>query len=179
MRETADPIVVRPAARADAEALAALGARTFAETFAADNGPEDMARYLAESFSPALQEAEIADPAGLVLVAAEAGPGGARPGALHGYAHLTFGEGDAAFLKRLYVLASAKGRGLGRALADRAATEAARRGYASLRLGVWERNAPAIAFYHRLGFHRTGTTTFRLGEDLQTDWVMEKVLERG
>jgi diamine N-acetyltransferase len=164
--------VVRPATPADAEALAELGARTFAETFAADNGAEDMARYLAESFSPALQRAEIADPAGLVLVA-DAG------GRLLGYAHLVFGEGDPVFLKRLYVLAEAKGSGLGRRLVERAAEAAGARGAAGLRLGVWEHNTSAIAFYERIGFRRTGTTVFRLGNDLQTDWVMERAVAQG
>jgi ribosomal protein S18 acetylase RimI-like enzyme len=40
-------------------------------------------------------------------------------------------------------------------------------------LGVWERNARAIAFYHKQGFVQAGTQRFLLGDDLQTDWVMQ------
>ena len=54
---------IRQATASDAALMAELGARTFSETFAADNTPEDMAAYLAASFSPEQQAAELADPA--------------------------------------------------------------------------------------------------------------------
>src|SRR5258708_14251857 len=53
---------VRRANSHDAELLSELGARTFRETFAADNSDEDMAAYLATSFNPTQQAAELADP---------------------------------------------------------------------------------------------------------------------
>ena len=43
-------------------ALAELAARTFYETFAKDNTPEDMATHAAESYGPEIQGREIADP---------------------------------------------------------------------------------------------------------------------
>jgi ribosomal protein S18 acetylase RimI-like enzyme len=43
-------------------------------------------------------------------------------------------------------------------------------------LGVWERNARAIAFYRKQGFERVGAKTFRLGADVQTDDVMARAL---
>ena len=49
---------IRIATPADAALLAELGARTFRDTFAADNRPEDMAAYLASHYSPALQARE-------------------------------------------------------------------------------------------------------------------------
>ena len=45
----AAPCVIRRGVAADAAMLAALGARTFTATFAADNTPEDMAAYLAHA----------------------------------------------------------------------------------------------------------------------------------
>ena len=57
------PIRVRPATLADASRLSALAAATFRDTFADANAPEDMARYLAEAFTPERQAAEIADAA--------------------------------------------------------------------------------------------------------------------
>ena len=60
---------VRPATIADASQLSRLGATTFRDTFADANTPEDMARYLAEAFTPERQAAEIADPTGVVLLA--------------------------------------------------------------------------------------------------------------
>ena len=48
-------IILRRATIADASLIAEIGDRTFSDTFADDNQPDDMAAYLASSFSPALQ----------------------------------------------------------------------------------------------------------------------------
>ena len=53
---------IRRATVADAEALAEFGARTFFETFAADNTAEDMRLFLESTWRPDLQRAEIQDP---------------------------------------------------------------------------------------------------------------------
>jgi phosphoserine aminotransferase len=45
-------IVIRRANSNDADLLAELGARTFEDTFGADNTREDMAAYLATAFNP-------------------------------------------------------------------------------------------------------------------------------
>jgi ribosomal protein S18 acetylase RimI-like enzyme len=58
--------------------------------------------------------------------------------------------------------------------------EAASRRRRTIWLGVWERNARAIAFYRRWGFADVGSQPFRLGTDLQTDRVMaRRVAEEG
>jgi RimJ/RimL family protein N-acetyltransferase len=54
--------------------------------------------------------------------------------------------------------------------------ESRQRGAARLELTVFERNARAIAFYLKSGFAAVGSTTFPVGEDLQTDIVMEIAL---
>src|SRR5690349_15690994 len=111
---------IRPATTADAPRLSEFAARTFSETFAKDNTPEDMARYLAESFSPGKQAEEIADADGVVLLAEE--PGATGDGALIGYVHLVAGQPPEAVqgpgpieLKRLYVASAWKGRGVAQA----------------------------------------------------------------
>ena len=167
----AAPVRVREATADDAARLADFARRLFHDTFAADNRPEDMAAYEAATFSPARQRAEIADPAGRVLVA-EIGEAWA------GYAHLADGgpppgvEGPAVELRRFYVDPAWHGRGVAQALMA-AVREAARaRGARSLWLGVWERNRRAIAFYAKCGFADVGAQTFTLGADVQTDRVM-------
>jgi predicted cobalt transporter CbtA len=99
---------VRPAVVADAPRLSRLAAATFRETFAGENTPEDMARYLADAFTPERQAAEIGDPGGTVLLAERRSASGDVE--LVGYAHLTAGPAPAAVrgpapleLKRLYV----------------------------------------------------------------------------
>src|SRR3954453_7569776 len=78
-------VTIRRAVPVDADLLAELGARTFSETFAADNTPEDMAAYLASSFNLAQQTAELNDPASTFFIA-EVG------GVAAGYAKLHAGE---------------------------------------------------------------------------------------
>jgi len=43
-------------------------------------------------------------------------------------------------------------------------------------LGVWERNARAIAFYRKQGFEVVGEQEFMLGADRQRDLVMARRL---
>jgi len=43
-------------------------------------------------------------------------------------------------------------------------------------LGVWERNQRAISFYQKFGFEKFGEHDFVLGNDVQTDWLMKKML---
>ena len=170
---------IRPAAAHDAPALSRLGEATFRETFEADNAPEDMARYLAEAFNPERQAAEIDDPAGAVLLAEHFT--NSDDAAMIGYAHVVRGPApdcvrgsDAVELKRLYVARGWHGRGVAQALMDGAIEAARALGARTLWLGVWERNARALAFYGKYGFVRVGDHTFTLGTDAQTDWVMAR-----
>lgn len=173
-------ILIRSATAEDAAALSAFAARTFIETFGADNSPEDMAAYVASTFTSELQAAELADPQELILVATSDDD----EEAFVGYAHL--GSGDAPTvitnaasieLKRFYVASAYHGRGVAQTLMQRVLSESRQRGWRSLWLGVWERNARAIAFYRKLGFSHIGSQPFQLGTDVQTDWIMERLLD--
>jgi diamine N-acetyltransferase len=174
--------VVRRATIADAARLSQLAATTFRETFGRDNSPDDMARYLAEAFTPDRQAAEIRDSAGAVLVAEHHDTSGHLE--LIGYAHVVAGvppdavQGPAPLeLKRLYVAAAWHGRGVAQALMQAALDAARALGARTLWLGVWERNARALAFYNKYAFTRVGQHTFMLGGDEQTDWLLARPLE--
>jgi ribosomal protein S18 acetylase RimI-like enzyme len=56
--------------------------------------------------------------------------------------------------------------------------EAERAGCDLVWLGVWERNPRAIAFYHKWGFEQVGTQTFQLGDDMQSDWIMSRLVSK-
>ena len=62
-------ITIRHANLDDASLLAEIGAETYFDSFAADNTPENMGVYLASSFSPEIQAAEIAEPTSLFMIA--------------------------------------------------------------------------------------------------------------
>jgi ribosomal protein S18 acetylase RimI-like enzyme len=167
-------VSIRIATAEDAHRLSELAARTFIDTFARDNSPEDMAMYVAATFTPERQLRELRDPAQRVLLVE-------RDGEAVGYAQLVEGPaprcvtGDAPVeLARFYVDRAWHGRGIARALMRRALDEAARLGGRTLWLGVWERNARAIAFYGREGFVDVGAREFVLGHDVQTDRLMRR-----
>jgi ribosomal protein S18 acetylase RimI-like enzyme len=168
---------IRRAVPADADALAKFGARTFFDTFAADNTPEDMQLHLASAWSPDLQRAEIVDGSIDTLLACDAN------GDLAGFAQLQAAHAPAGIataspieLKRFYVDKPWQGRGLAAELMRTVEEHALRRGGRELWLGVWERNERAQAFYRKHGFRRVGTQVFVVGTDPQTDHVMLREL---
>jgi diamine N-acetyltransferase len=163
-------VIVRRAVPSDAAALAELGARTFCDTFAAQNRAEDIEAYLAKTYGEVLQRREIEDP-GIVTLVVEEGD------ALIAFAQLrgsTAEYGDVE-LARFYVDHAQHGRGVAQALMN-AAIDAASDLGASLWLGVWEHNPRAIRFYEKCGFRDVGAQPFLLGSDVQTDRVMTFVI---
>lgn len=169
-------INIRYATAADNVLLAELGARTFHDTFAADNTSENMAAYLTASFCPEKQAAELLDPSAFFLIAEVAG-------AAVGYARLRASKplpgisGSRPIeLVRLYAVRNWIGRGIGAALMHACIDAAHCRGYETLWLDVWKRNVRARAFYRRWGFVEVGTNIFQLGDDLQTDLLMQRAI---
>lgn len=169
-------MVIRPGAAGDATSLAELAARTFQETFAADNRPEDMALYLASAYGTSQQQNELIDPDITTLLAEV-------DGRLAGYAQLRSGEapecvaGDSPIeLWRFYVAQSWHGRGVAHALMRHVELEAARRSARTMWLGVWEHNSRAKAFYGKNGFVDVGSHVFMVGTDAQTDRIMVRQL---
>jgi RimJ/RimL family protein N-acetyltransferase len=167
---------IRRARLDEAPRLAAFAERTFRETFQPGNRPEDLAHYLASAFGPAIQRAELEDPAvdTLLLELDET---------LAGYAQLRLvappldvGADEAIELRRFYVDRHWHGQGLARALMTAVEQAAASRRARAIWLGVWERNARAIAFYRRCGFLDVGSQAFMMGTDPQTDRVMLRPL---
>ena len=135
-----------------------------------------MERYVAEHFGPALQEAELRDPRPITLVAE-------ADGRAAGYAQLASGAappvvtGPAPIeIVRFYVDSPWHGRGVAQTLMGAAVAAARTAGSRTLWLGVWERNARAIAFYRKCGFADVGTQVFVLGSDHQRDLVLARPL---
>lgn len=167
-------LVIRRAAPADAGALAELAARTFFESFAADNPHQDMAIHLARSYSPAIQLDEINDPAMQSLLAEIAGRAVA-------YTQLRDGpvpqcvRGPRPYeVWRFYVDRPWFGRGVAQHLMSVVFAEARALSKQTIWLGVWEKNPRAIAFYRKFGFTHVGEHGFLFAEQLQTDLVMAR-----
>ncbi|HJQ41211.1 MAG TPA: GNAT family N-acetyltransferase [Thermoanaerobaculia bacterium] len=185
-------VIIRRASAADAAALAELAARTFADWFGAENSAEDMAAHLQRSYGEELQRREIEDRDWVTLLAESDGRAIA-------YAQVKRGEAPACVwtaaaelplskaaaelpqsktveIARFYVDRNFHGKGIAQTLMAHAIIEARKLGGETIWLGVWERNARAIAFYEKCGFRDRGSHPFLVGSDLQTDRVM--VLQR-
>jgi ribosomal protein S18 acetylase RimI-like enzyme len=170
------PLYIRRARIEDASLLAELGAQTFAETFTENNTPEDMAAYLAVSFSLEKLTAELTDPLSLFFIA-EVGGNAA------GYAKIRAGEASQGVegpkpieLVRLYVSRKWLGRGVGQALMQRCMNEAREMGFQTIWLGVWEHNSRALVFYRKWNFREVGEHIFQLGSDPQRDILMQRAI---
>ena len=156
----------------DASRLAEFATRTFTHTYAEFNTAEDMRSYLGVSFGVEPQRRELADPA-MITVLAESGD------ALIGYAqvrrkeHPPFvSQENPAEIYRFYVDASAHGKGVAQRLMGESMNAARDLGAKHIWLGVWERNARAIAFYRKCAFSEIGEQYFQLGSDRQRDLVL-------
>jgi diamine N-acetyltransferase len=157
----------------DAKMLSELGTKTFYDTFAKDNTPENIKAYLKKSFSPEIQSSELADPNVIFLIAE-------LDSIPIGYAKLRMNSKDDSLtgtnpveLERIYSIQEYLGKGIGKELMKASIREATERGCDSIWLGVWERNKRAIDFYRKWGFKEVGTHIFKLGDDPQNDFVME------
>jgi GNAT superfamily N-acetyltransferase len=169
--------VIRHGAPGDATRLAQFAARTFAESFGAENRPEDVAAHEAANYSPVLQAAQLADPAMRTILLES-------PDRLVGYAQLrshappTIVLDRPVELWRFYIDRPFHGKGLAQRLMTAVHDAAAELGAATLWLGVWERNARGIAFYLKCGFVDMGAQYYWVGQDRQVDRIMVVAVER-
>lgn len=171
-----DTLNIRRARIEDANLLAEMGAQTFAETFTENNAPEDMAAYMAASFSIAQLTGELTDPLAIFFIAEVEGHAA-------GYAKIRAGEAPDEVagqkpieLVRLYVYREWLGRRVGQALMQRCLDEARLMGFQTIWLGVWEHNHRAQTFYRKWNFHEVGEHIFQLGSDPQRDLLMQRAI---
>jgi ribosomal protein S18 acetylase RimI-like enzyme len=166
-------LTIRRGVVADATALARFAARTFAEAFGDQTAPDDMSAHLANTYTPALQAAELADPDVITLLAL-------RDDSIVAYAQVRrngdapacVDTNDTVEVQRFYADGSVRGSGLARQLMERALDAAVELGGRHAWLGVWQNNERAVAFYRKAGFVPIGTTVYVVGSDHQTDHVM-------
>ena len=173
---------VRPATAEDAAALAAVAAVTFPLACPPHTSDEAKAQFIATVLSEERFVEYLADPDRDLLLAETA------DGAVVGYAMLVHGEpsdADAASavrirptieLSKCYVLPGHHGPGVAGSLMGASLGAAAARGARGIWLGVNEENARAQRFYGKHGFERVGSKRFLVGDRLERDWVMERVL---
>lgn len=169
--------VIRRATPADAEALAAIGAATFVETFAHLYPPEDLEAFLAEAYGTVRTAKDLADPAkaawlveadGEVVGYAQAGPCELP------HPEVTRGCGE---LKRFYFRKSWQNRGMGGRLFDEVMAWLLGNGPRDIWIGVWSENHGAQRFYGRHGFERAGEYGFKVGRTVDHEFILRRRAE--
>jgi GNAT superfamily N-acetyltransferase len=153
--------------------LSVLGAVTFSEAFAHQNNPDDFNNYLQRSFNKEQIEIELNESGSAFLLAY-------YDDELVGYVRLReSNEVQGKFpgkrlleLQRIYSLQKFIGKGIGKALLTFSINFAKENGFDILWLGVWEHNHHAIQFYKHFGFEPFDSHVFMLGNDAQTDILM-------
>ena len=174
-RENAGHICFRKCTIEDLAELRALSSRTFFETFAAQNKPEDMEAYLRTAYAETRIRGEIETPGSEFHVAWLDGvPVGFLKLNIGAAQHEDMGP-DMMEIERLYVRAGHKRHGIGGAMMRFALDRAHVAGCRGVWLGVWEHNESAKAFYARMGFTVVGSHVFSVGDDDQTDLLVARM----
>lgn len=169
------PLSIRPATTDDAAGLSELMRRTFVESFAAQNRPEDIDAYVAQAYGAEKQQREIESSDMATLVCEEQGVPIAFA-QLRRRGSPAVDDPDAVEIFRFYVDRRWHGCGVAQVMMREVSKAAEMFGARSVWLGVWEHNPRAIAFYEKCGFRDVGSQIFTVGSDPQTDRVMHSPL---
>ncbi len=173
-----DEITMRRATPDDCDILAALGERTFRETFvegfAIAYPADDLAQFVAQSYTPEVFAAKLADPAQALWLAfaGDEPVGYANVGPCRlPHPEVQPHDGE---LYRLYVSRDRHGCGLGRRLMETALAWLMRDYPGPLWLGVWSGNLKAQAFYARYGFEKVGEYDFPVGATRDHEFILRR-----
>lgn len=162
----------------DLDELRELSVNTFSETFALMNTPENMKKYLENSFDADKFRRELSDKNTEFNFLY-------HNDKLAGYLKLNespsqtdINDKTSLEIERIYVLKEFQNHGLGACLMEKAISTAQERGKEYIWLGVWEKNEKALGFYKRHGFYKISEHTFVIGADRQTDYIMKLDLRK-
>lgn len=152
-------ITYRTATPDDALCIGVLATQVFLDTYAPQGIRPDLAREVLAGYSTELMAAHLADPKmRFVLAESDRHLVGFVELALDRPCHVPC---DATVeITRLYVQRHFHRRGIGQALSTHAERIALEHGHGALWLTAWSGNAPALAFYPRLGWADIGRTEY-------------------
>lgn len=167
-------VTIKKCSREDLQILQTISIETFSDTFKDQNSPENMKAYLDKAFNAKQLEKELSNISSefyFIFVNEE----------IAGYLKVNMNDaqsekmGDESLeIERIYIRNKFQGKGLGKNLFDKAMEIAIKQNKRMIWLGVWKKNAKAIAFYKKLGFVQKGAHSFYMGDEEQTDFIMTK-----
>ncbi len=166
--------ILKKATPSDTELIVNLGRETYYDAFHAVNSEETMSLYLAEAFNETKIGEELMHPGSeFHILYREGEPAGYIKVNLSS-AQSDIKDPESLELERIYVRQRFKGLGCGRVLMEEAFSIARNKDCSYIWLGVWEKNSAALAFYSRMGFVKFGGHQFRMGDELQDDFLLKR-----
>lgn len=166
-------IEIKKANLEDLISIQTIGKQSFIETFTDNNTPENIEKYLQESFNTAQITLEINNPESLFYLAFwENEPIGFLKVNLDGAQTESLYK-NTLEIQRIYVLKAFHGKKIGQLLLDKAIEIAKQHLVDYIWLGVWEENHKALHFYNKNGFVTFDKHIFVLGDNQQTDLIMK------
>ena len=170
----ASPVAIRRATATDVEALAALGAATFTETFGHLYLPEDLAEFLHQSHSVARWQSLLTD-ADVAVWLAAVGDSAPVGFIVAGSCKLPVEnlEPRAGEIRQLYVHSSAQNLRIGTRLLAMALDWLAAEKRTPLYVGVWSENYGAQRLYQRYGFAKVGEYFFPVGRTRDREFILK------
>src|SRR5690625_4109647 len=170
-------VVINECTLEDIKILQKISYNTFHGAFSHMNSEKNMKSYLENAFSIKRLEKEISNPSSkfyFIYCNEE----------LAGYLKVNVNEAqteemgkEALEIERIYIKQEFQKNGLGRHLLNKGLEIAKALDKKKIWLGVWENNVGAICFYNKMGFLKTGTHSFYMGDEQQTDYIMMKTIE--
>lgn len=158
----------------DLQMLQNISYETFTETFKEQNSSANMAAYLEKAFDLNQLSKELSNISSEFFFAYVNNE-------VAGYLKVNNDDAQSEKLgaetleiERIYVKNEFQKQGIGRYLLNKAIELAKERNKKKIRLGVWEKNENAIAFYKKMGFVETGSHSFFMGDEEQVDIIMTK-----
>jgi diamine N-acetyltransferase len=168
-------VLIRPANINDINTIVELGIQTQNETFRKDNKPEVMDAFLAQTFTKEIISKELENTSNSYYITENNGKaiGYFKLRRDNEAENLLAGE-NAIELQRIYIIASEKGKGIGKLQINKCLEIAKKEGYKLIWLGVWEKNINALEFYKKMGFEIFASHAFDFGGEIQSDFMMRK-----
>ncbi|WP_421943133.1 GNAT family N-acetyltransferase [Pedobacter sp.] len=171
-----ESIVIERAKPGDVKKLQEIGRFTFSESFAHLNSEEDMQNYLEQSFAEEKLNIELTNKDSQIYFALS-------DERIVGYLKINVRSAqtenidiNAFEIERIYVMKEFHGKKVGQMFYQKAIDIAQNMNAAFVWLGVWVHNDRAQSFYKKNGFVVFDKHIFKLGNDIQTDLMMKKML---
>jgi len=167
--------VIRRATIEDAQRLTDVAERAFVDAFGHLYPPADLAQFLHDSYSVEVHRAYLSNPKCAMWIVERDGEAlgyalAGRPCTLP-HADIKPEDGE---LKRIYLLPSAQGGGVGGRLIQAAFDWLEADGPCTLWIGVWSQNFGAQRFYARLGFQQVGNYEFLVGSVRDPEFILRR-----